>query len=80
MSCPSIAVVICAYDERRWAILAQAVDNVRKQLGPTDELVVVIDHNDTLLRRANQAWGGPDALRVLPNAGGRGLSGGATRG
>lgn len=80
MSCPSIAVVICAYDERRWAILAQAVDNVRKQLGPTDELVVVIDHNDTLLRRANQAWGGSDALRVLPNAGGRGLSGGRNTG
>ena len=44
---PSVAVVICAYDERRWPVLEQAVAETVDQLRIGDEAVVV-DGSDTL--------------------------------
>ena len=42
-------VVICAYTADRWTLLERAVRSVEHQdLGC--ELVIVIDHNDALLR------------------------------
>lgn len=67
-----ITVVVCAYTEQRWDILAEACRAVRDQLSPGDELVVVIDHNDRLLDRAQAGLPG---ARVLPNTAARGLSG-----
>jgi len=65
-------VVICAYTERRWADLAAAVASVREQTVPPSEIVVVIDHNPDLERRAAAEFVG---VTVVPNAGARGLSG-----
>ena len=73
-------MVICAYDERRWPILAEAVGATLGQLGADDELVVVIDHNPALLTRATEAWGSRPQVQVVANAGGRGLSGGRNTG
>ena len=50
------SVVICAYTERRWRRLVEAVASVRAQQQPVDEIALVIDHNDALLTRARQQW------------------------
>ncbi|GAB3578899.1 hypothetical protein GCM10027445_46690 [Amycolatopsis endophytica] len=72
MTQPDTTVVICAYTERRWDDLAAAVASVREQTAPPREVVVVIDHNPELERRAAAEFVG---VTVVPNAGRRGLSG-----
>lgn len=69
---PSFAVVICAYTEDRWDDLLGAVDSARAQTLPAREIVVVIDHNPTLLQRAKVAVEG---AVVIANDGAQGLSG-----
>ncbi|HEX3542172.1 MAG TPA: glycosyltransferase family 2 protein [Acidimicrobiales bacterium] len=73
----ALSVVICAYTLDRWPQLQDAVTSVRDQLRPVDEIIVVIDHNDDLLRRAAQlaAPGLAPQVRVVASAGQRGLSG-----
>jgi glycosyltransferase involved in cell wall biosynthesis len=66
-----VSVVICAYTELRWGQLQRAVDSVRAQSKPAHEVLVVVDHNDALLRRATAEL---DA-RVLRNGDVQGLSG-----
>jgi GT2 family glycosyltransferase len=67
-----MSVVICAYTERRWDDIVAAVASVRAQTRPPARTILVVDHNPPLLKRAGAAF--PD-LRVVPNAGRRGLSG-----
>jgi glycosyltransferase involved in cell wall biosynthesis len=66
------SVVICAYTMDRWSDIVAAVDSVRHQGPGPREIILVIDHNDALLRRAQSEL---PASRVLANAGARGLSG-----
>jgi GT2 family glycosyltransferase len=75
---PSVAVVICVYTEDRWDDIVDAVESVRVQVydGRFD-LIVVVDHNDRLLRRARDAFG--DAL-VVASEGAKGLAGGRNTG
>ncbi len=77
---PSVSVVICAYDERRWPVFEQAVAETIAQLGAGDEVIVVIDHNPALQQRARRHWDAATNVQVLPNGGGRGLSGGRNTG
>jgi glucosyl-dolichyl phosphate glucuronosyltransferase len=77
LSLPSVAefqvtVVICAYTLERWPQIQAAVESARGQSAPVHELVLVADHNDELLDRAQAAF--PDVMCV-PNEGPRGLSG-----
>jgi glucosyl-dolichyl phosphate glucuronosyltransferase len=75
MNAPTIrdfSVVICAYTEARWDELVRAVQSVRSQSVKPREIIVVIDHNQALLKRARSHIAG--AL-VLENAEPRGLSG-----
>lgn len=74
---PSFSVVICTYSLDRWADLTRSVESVRAQEMAPAEVVLVVDHNDALLARAQAEW--PD-LRVVPNAEERGLSGGRNTG
>lgn len=74
-----VGVVICAYDTGRWAQTVEAVRSVLAQDAPVAEVVVVIDHNAELLERALTAWPDPP-VRVVANAGMRGLSGGRNTG
>ena len=68
----SIAVVICAYCDERRLQLGDAINSVLKQARKPDRLVVVIDHNDDLLRDMRTSY--PD-VKVIANDGARGLSG-----
>ena len=68
----SVSVVICAYTERRWSVLVEAVESVQNQEVLPAEVVLVIDHNDALLRRAADRF---PLAQVVANGGARGLSG-----
>ncbi len=67
----SLAVVICAYTLERWEDLQRAVESVRGQSTAVAQIVVVVDHNDDLLRRAQERF---SYATVLPNSGLPGLS------
>lgn len=69
---PSITVVICTYSLDRWTDLVTSVESVRAQAMTAAEIVLVVDHNDALLARAQARW--PD-LHIVPNAEDAGLSG-----
>jgi glycosyltransferase involved in cell wall biosynthesis len=69
----TVSVVICAYTERRWDSLVNAIESMRVQRHRPDQLVVVIDHNPQLLRKAQATF--PGDVEVLANAESRGLSG-----
>jgi len=68
---PTVSVVICSYADWRWADLARACASVGAQLTAGDELIVVVDHNATLLARATAEFPG---AHVLANQGRQGLS------
>ncbi len=69
----TVTVVICAYTERRWDSLVDAITSIRAQRRRPDQLVVVIDHNDELLLRAQSAF--QSDVKVVANAEVTGLSG-----
>ncbi|MFJ2111949.1 MULTISPECIES: glycosyltransferase family 2 protein [unclassified Streptomyces] len=80
---PSFSVVICAYTEDRWEDILAAVDSVRLQSLPALETLLVVDHNPALLARLGREYrrsAGPGEVRVLANAGPRGLSAGRNTG
>jgi len=66
------SVVICAYTERRWECLEDAVRSVERQRPRPREIIIVIDHAPDLLRRARVAF--RDHV-VVENRQARGLSG-----
>lgn len=76
---PSVSVVICAYTQRRWDLLCRSVDSVLAQTLPADQIIVVVDHNDDLFRRAatDRRFA---AVTVLRHTGPPGLSGARNRG
>jgi glycosyltransferase involved in cell wall biosynthesis len=67
-----VSVIICAYASDRWESLREAVAAVRRQTLAPAEVIVVVDHNTSLLERARAELKG---VRVAPNASRRGLSG-----
>lgn len=80
MSGPDISVVICVYTEDRWEDILAAVDSVRSQSRPALETLLVVDHNRTLLDRLAGEFKERAEVRVLANAGPRGLSAGRNTG
>lgn len=72
-----ISVIICAYTLERWEILSQAVASVRAQTHPAREIILVIDGNDELRRRARAEL---EDVRVVANPYRGGLSGGRRTG
>lgn len=68
----STTVVICAYTENRWDDLVSALDSLRQQNHPPDEVIIVIDHNEKLYKRASQTF---SDVRLFQNTYERGLSG-----
>ena len=68
----SFSVIICAYTEKRWDQLVAAVHSVRHQSAPPGEIILVIDHNPDLFRRAQAAF---TTEIVIENQETRGLSG-----
>lgn len=75
------SVVICAYTEDRWEDVLAAVSSVRRQTLPALETLLVVDHHPALLRRLRERYERePQGVRVLANAGPRGLSAGRNTG
>ncbi|MFJ8751252.1 glycosyltransferase family 2 protein [Streptomyces sp. NPDC102441] len=74
------SVVICVYTEERWEDILEAVASVRAQSLPAEEILLVVDHNPALLRRLAGEFGDGPGVRVLANAGPRGLSAGRNTG
>ncbi|MFB8759951.1 glycosyltransferase family 2 protein [Streptomyces nigra] len=80
MSGPGVSVVICVYTEDRWEDILAAVASVRAQAYPALETLLVVDHNRALLDRLAKEYKETPAVRVLANAGPRGLSAGRNTG
>ncbi|WP_435215159.1 glycosyltransferase [Streptomyces sp. bgisy034] len=80
MSGPDISVVICVYTEDRWEDILAAVSSVRAQACPALETLLVVDHNEALLDRLTKEYKDAADVRVLANAGPRGLSAGRNTG
>ncbi|MFF3908963.1 glycosyltransferase [Streptomyces sp. NPDC001848] len=83
MSEPDISVVICVYTEDRWEDILAAVTSVRAQSRPARETLLVVDHNEALLERLAREYKEAredGSVRVLANAGPRGLSAGRNTG
>ncbi|MEO3975413.1 glycosyltransferase family 2 protein [Streptomyces sp. CAU 1734] len=80
MSDRRFSVVICAYTEDRWDDIRAAVESVREQSLPALETLLVVDHNPVLLQRLTGEYRGEEKVRVLANAGPRGLSAGRNTG
>ncbi|MFP5069245.1 glycosyltransferase family 2 protein [Pseudonocardia nantongensis] len=76
---PTATVVVCVYTEKRWFDIKAAVESVAAQSAGPDgtaplETIVVVDHNDRLLERAEREFG-PGGVVVVPNDRTQGLSG-----
>jgi glycosyltransferase involved in cell wall biosynthesis len=67
-----LSVVISAYAEDRWSQLCDAVYSVLAQSDGAVEVLVVVDHNPSLLERVKRELAGAVAI---PNREARGLSG-----
>jgi len=80
LSGPGISVVICVYTEDRWEDILAAVASVRAQAYPALETLLVVDHNQVLLDRLAKEYKEVAEVRVLANAGPRGLSAGRNTG
>src|SRR5579859_1621451 len=72
VSTESISVIICAYTQERWDKLARAVVSIHAQTLPAQEIIVVIDHNQALLQKAQCEL---LDVRVIENSEPQGLSG-----
>ncbi|MFJ6700484.1 glycosyltransferase family 2 protein [Streptomyces sp. NPDC091272] len=80
---PDFSVVICVYTEDRWEDILAAVSSVHAQSRPAAETLLVVDHNPALGERLEKEFKDVDAarpVRVLANAGPRGLSAGRNTG
>ncbi|MDW4906254.1 glycosyltransferase family 2 protein [Streptomyces sp. ADMS] len=75
-----VSVVVCVYTEDRWEDILAAVASVRAQSRPALETLLVVDHNQALLERLAKEYKETDGVRVLANAGPRGLSAGRNTG
>ncbi len=52
----TVSVVICAYTEDRWPLLLHSVASVQQQSRIPVEILVCVDHNDSLLDRCRRQW------------------------
>jgi GT2 family glycosyltransferase len=69
---PAVSIVIPTHSEKRWNALVRTVASARSQTYAPAEIVVVVDHNPALFRRARRDLGG---VTVLENLYSQGVSG-----
>ena len=69
---PSVSVVICCYTMDRFDLLMRAIQSVRAQTYPPQQILVVVDNNPDLYKRLISSVS--DAT-ITENSGSRGLSG-----
>lgn len=51
LSSLDVSVILCAYTQERWKMLIEAVQSLRHQSNALREIIIVVDHNPTLLER-----------------------------
>lgn len=68
-----MTVAICTFSEERWDHLVEAVRSLEAQQRPPDQLLVVVDHNAELAKRAGEAF--PQVEVVESTGEGRGVAG-----
>lgn len=68
-----VTVVVCTYAEERWDRLVDAVASLRSQRHAPHQVLVVVDHNERLLRRARSHF--PADIETVASVGPNGLSG-----
>jgi hypothetical protein len=66
-----VTVVVCAYTEARWTQTRAALDSVLAQSPAPQQVILIIDHNQSLAERARRELA---SITVLENQGPRGLS------
>ncbi|MEV4640914.1 glycosyltransferase [Actinoplanes sp. NPDC049548] len=66
---PAVSIVIPTHSEQRWASLVRTVAAVKSQQYTPAEIVVVVDHNSALYRRARRDLSGVTVLENLYNQG-----------
>jgi glucosyl-dolichyl phosphate glucuronosyltransferase len=69
---PKTSLITCAYNLDRWHDLVEAVASARGLKPPPDEIIIVIDHNPELKKRAEREF---TNLRIVENQNPRGVSG-----
>jgi GT2 family glycosyltransferase len=74
----SVSVIICAYSDERWDDLTDAIRSLDSQTVAPGEIVVVIDHNPSLLGRVQEYLGAQ--VIAIENDQTPGLSGGRNSG
>ncbi len=68
----STSVVVSTYDDRRWGDLEACLRSLERQTLPPLETIVVVDHNETLLRKVAESFPG---VKTIANRRPRGLAG-----
>jgi GT2 family glycosyltransferase len=68
----TVTAAICTYTEDRWGLILEAVDSLRRQTRPADEILIVVDYNAALAARMRRELQG---VRVVENRHTKGLSG-----
>jgi GT2 family glycosyltransferase len=66
------SIVIACFTEERWTQLSAAIQSAQAQTMPAEDIVVVVDHNDSLKQKVIERW---PSVTVLANEFGRGASG-----
>ncbi len=66
------SVVVSTYDRKRWGDLVECLRSLERQKLPPKEVIVVVDHNPSLLDEATASFPG---ITVLENRRPRGLAG-----
>ncbi|WP_305790191.1 glycosyltransferase family 2 protein [Symbioplanes lichenis] len=69
---PAVSIVIPCHTERRWASIVRTVAAAKSQTVAPAEIVLVVDHNPALFRRARRDLAG---VTVLENLYAQGVSG-----
>ncbi len=67
-----VTAVVCSHTEDRWPMILDAVESLRRQTRPADELLIVVDHNPALAARMRREIAG---VRIVENRYTKGLSG-----
>jgi glucosyl-dolichyl phosphate glucuronosyltransferase len=67
MPMTTVSIIIPAYTLDRWTLIHKAVCTAADQSVPISEVVLCVDNNDDLLRRANAEWSDHPVIRVAPN-------------
>lgn len=67
-----ISIIICAYTEERWTAILAAIASLQAQTHPPAEIILVVDHNPALFRRACTEIA---EITIVENTQTRGLSG-----